>query len=196
MPRINTEYREEAKRKIIDAALEVATDDGWGAVTLEAIGQKVGVTKGAFYSYFTNSSVLLQDVIIAMIRRIRDHILAGLDGEEEIGVALDRLSDFIFLQPKPFIPMFINAISSMPKDKQFQQRISGLFDENSERIVAALARYQGTGQIPDDVDLPMAARAIYSMTMGLGMMTHVLGKDPQVAKKTWVMAAERILKIA
>lgn len=118
-----------------------------------------------------------------------------MDGEEEIGVALDRLSDFVFLQPKPFIPMFINAISSMPKDKQFQQRISGIFDENSERIVAALARYQEAGRIPDDVDLPMATRAIYSMTMGLGMMTHVLGKDPQVSKKTWVMAAERILKI-
>jgi AcrR family transcriptional regulator len=195
MPRINTEYREEAKRKIIAAALEVAADDGWGAVTLEAIAQKVGVTKGAFYSYFTNSSVLMQDVIITMIRRIRDHILMGLDGEEDLAVALDRLSDFIFLQPKPFIPMFINAISSMPRDKEFQQRISGLFDENSDLIVAALARYQKAGQIPDEVDLPMAARAIYSMTMGLGMMTHVLGKDPGVAKKTWVMAAERILMI-
>ena len=45
MPRINTEYREEAKRKIITAALEVATSDGWQRVTLETIARKVGVTK-------------------------------------------------------------------------------------------------------------------------------------------------------
>jgi AcrR family transcriptional regulator len=55
MPRINTEYREDAKKKIIDAAVEVAAEDGWGALTLDAVARKVGVTKGAFYSYFANS---------------------------------------------------------------------------------------------------------------------------------------------
>jgi len=78
MPRINTEYREDAKKKIIAAALDVAATSGWGALTLDAIAQKVGVTKGAFYSYFKNSSTLMQDVIIEMIRIIRDHILVSL----------------------------------------------------------------------------------------------------------------------
>lgn len=46
---------------------------------------------------------------------------------------------------------------------------------------------------PAEVDLHEAARAIYSMTMGLGLFTHVLGKDAMIAKKTWMTSVERVL---
>jgi AcrR family transcriptional regulator len=193
MPRINKEYREDAKRKIIAAALDVAATGGWGAVTLEAIAQKVGVTKGAFYSYFVNSGTLMQDVIVEMIGTIRDQVLSGFSDESDVHNALDWFSDFIFLQPKPFIPVFVHAIATMPEDPVFREKVSGLFDENSAIFVAAFARYQEAGQIPEEVDLPSAVRAIYAMTMGLGMMTHVLGKDGTAAKQVWMEAAGRIL---
>jgi AcrR family transcriptional regulator len=193
MPRINTEYREDAKKKIIDAAVEVAAEDGWGALTLDAVARKVGVTKGAFYSYFANSGMLMQDVIIAMIRRLRDHVLTNLSSDPDIYVALERVAEFIFLQPKPFIPVFIQAISTVPKDQAFRKKISPLFDENTTLIVNALARFQEDGQIPADVDLHEAARAIYSLTMGLGLFTHVLGKDAMLARQTWMTSVERIL---
>jgi len=193
MPRINTEYREDAKKKIIDAALDVAAEEGWGALTLEAISRKVGVTKGAFYSYFESSGTLMQDVLIAMIRRLRDHFLAALSGDDDIHAVLESLGDFIFLQPKPFVPIFIQAIAGMPKDPVFLEKISALFDENAILIVDALARYQKNGQIPEDVDLKDATRAIYCMTMGLGLFTHVLKKDARLARQAWISSVERIL---
>jgi len=193
MPRINTEYRKDAKKKIIDAALDVAAEDGWGALTLDAISRKVGVTKGAFYSYFESSGTLMQDVLIAMIRRLRDHFLAALSGEDDIHAVLESLGDFIFLQPKPFVPCFIQAIAGMPRDPVFLEKISALFDENAILIVDALARYQKNGQIPEDVDLKDATRAIYCMTMGLGLFTHVLKKDARLARQAWISSVERIL---
>jgi AcrR family transcriptional regulator len=193
MPRINTEYREDAKKKIIDAAMEVATEEGWGALTLDAVARKVGVTKGAFYSYFESSGTLMQDVIVAMVRRLRDHVLINLTSDPDIYVALERSAEFIFLQQKPFIPVFMQGISGMPKDPVFRKKISTLFDENSTLIVNVLARFQEDGQIPEEVDLHEAARAIYSMTMGLGLFTHVLGKDAVTARKTWMTSVERIL---
>jgi len=195
MPRINTEYREDAKKKIIAAALDVAATSGWGALTLDSIAQKVGVTKGAFYSYFKNSGTLMQDVIVEMIRIIRDHILESLKDESDIHAALGRAAGFIFLQPKPFIPVFIHAISAMPEDPVFREKIAGLLEENSTIIVAAFARFQESGQIPEEVDLPSAVRAIYAMTIGLGMMTHVLGKDANQGKQVWIDSVERILQI-
>ncbi len=195
MPRINTEYREDAKKKIIDAAVEVAAEEGWSAVTLDAVARKVGVTKGAFYSYFENSGTLMQDVIVAMIRRLRDHFLSNLSGEDDIYTVLDNLGNFIFMQPKPFIPIFIQAIAGMPRDPVFLERISSLFDENAAMIVEALSKYQKNGQIPDGVDLTDAARAIYCMTMGLGLFTHVLKKDARLAKQAWLTSVERILML-
>ncbi len=195
MPRINTEYREDAKKKIIDAAVEVAAEEGWSAVTLDAVARKVGVTKGAFYSYFENSGTLMQDVIVAMIRKLRDHFLSNLSGEDDIHTVLDNLGDFIFMQPKPFIPIFIQAIAGMPRDPVFLERISSLFDENAAMIVDALSRFQRSGQIPEEVDLKDAARAIYCMTMGLGLFTHVLKKDARLARQAWLSSVERILML-
>ncbi|NMB78542.1 MAG: TetR/AcrR family transcriptional regulator [Methanomicrobiales archaeon] len=195
MPRINAEYREDAKKKIFNAALDVAAEQGWTSVTLEAIAQKVGVTKGAFYSYFPNSNSLMQEVMLFMIRKLRNHVVDDLTGEDDIHAALDRIAAFFFLQPKPFIPVFIQAISTMPKDAVFQEKISALFDENSHLIITALTRYQERGRIPREVDLTHAARALYGLTMGLGIMTHVVGKDPKACRDTWIMGVGRILML-
>ena len=195
MPRINAEYREDAKKKIVEAAIDVAADSGWGNITLEAIAQKVGVTKGALYSYYRNSRELMQDVFITMIRKIRDHVLRSLEEEDDIHIALGRLADFIFLQPKPFIPIFLQAIASMPKDPVLQKKVSDLFDENSRLIRAAITRFQDDGQIPREVDIEIVAMAIYPLTIGLGMMTHVIGKDPVQARQTWIVSVERILML-
>lgn len=195
MPRINAEYREDAKKKIIAAALDVAASDGWGALTLDAIAKKVGVTKGAFYAYFKNSGSLIQDVIIEMIRIIRDHILENWQDENDIHDLLERAADFIFLQPKPFIPIFIQAMAGLPDDPAFRARIDSLLEENSALIETVIARFQKTGQVPEDVDLHEAVRSIYALTIGLGMMTHVLGKDPRKGRAAWIMATGRILKI-
>jgi len=83
----------------------------------------------------------------------------------------------------------------MPEDPVFREKISGLLEENSSIIVAAFARFQESGQIPDEVDLPSAVRAIYAMTIGLGLMTHVLGKDAATGKRVWIESVERILII-
>jgi len=193
MPRINTEYHEDAKKKIIAAALAIASDKGWDAVTLENISRRVGVTKGALYSYFDNSEALEQDIILMMIRLIRDNFVQCLSSEENIQAALERTAEFIFLHPKPFVPVFIQAIANIPKDSGFLEDVSRLFDENSSLFIDALERFRKKGQIPEDVDMAAAVRAIYAMTMGLGLMTHLLKKDPEITKKVWIESAGRIL---
>jgi AcrR family transcriptional regulator len=193
MPRINAEYREDAKKKIIDAAVDVAIDDGWGALTLEAIAQKVGVTKGAFYSYFPSSLLLMQDVILSMIRKMRDYAIASLSDKEDIHAALDCLGDIIFLHPKPFLPVFIQAVANIPKDPAFVEKISVLFEENTALFVHHLDKYQKKGQIPPEIDLDDAARAMYCMTIGLALTTHMMKKDVAQAKRVWLASVERIL---
>lgn len=196
MPRINTEYREEAKRKIIAAALDVAASDGWQRVTLDTIARKVGVTKGAFYSYFPSSNVLMQDVVIGMIRAIRDQLLDELSESPDKELELDRVGDFLFSRIKPIFPAFVQAMASeIPKEPVFRQKLSGLLDENHEKIVTALSRYQENGQIPKEVDLSSAVLSIYGMSIGLGMMTHVLGKDSEIIQQIWTDAARKILSL-
>jgi len=196
MPRINKEYHEEAKKKIISAALDVAASEGWERVTLDAIAQKVGVTKGAFYSYYPNSTVLMQEVVIELIRSLRGQMLNEGAEIPDIHKKLDQVSDFIFLKIQSLIPVFFQAItSSITKDPVFRERLVDLLDENTAIVIAVLKQYKDAGQIPEQVDLSSAVRAIYGMSIGLGVIAKILGKDAHENKQAWMTAAERILML-
>ena len=59
MPKVVEEYREIARRKIIEAAAEVFYHKGYSNAGMDEIARKVGVTKGTLYLYFRNKQDLL-----------------------------------------------------------------------------------------------------------------------------------------
>src|SRR5271157_4818922 len=118
MPRINTEYRDEAKKKIIAAAMDIAATEGWHAVTLESIAQKIGVTKGAFYSYFESSNALTQEVIMTIIREHQGHQVSAFARTTDVNTALDHAANDLFIKPKRYIPLYIQTIiTCMPRSR-------------------------------------------------------------------------------
>lgn len=70
MPKVIPEYREEAKKKIIAAGLEVMTEKGYCTTTLEDIANHIGVSKTTLYLYFSNKD----ELIIEIIRSIHEDI--------------------------------------------------------------------------------------------------------------------------
>jgi len=195
MPRINAEYREDAKKKIIAAALEIAAEKSWDAVTMEAIAQKVGVTKGALYAYFENSEALLREVSVELIRKIRDGFTSVFDKDEDIHVVLEKLAGFIFEDQRPYASIFIQFVSRLPQDSRFRDQFSRMFDENTHLIAEYLARKKEEGKIHPATDLESAARAILGVTIGLRITEVVLGKDARKAKQVWIESVELILRL-
>jgi len=59
MPKVVPEYKEEAKRRIINAAIEVIAERGADQLTFDRVAQKIGVTKGAVYWYFKTKDELI-----------------------------------------------------------------------------------------------------------------------------------------
>ena len=64
--------RAEATRgKIIDAAVELFTDAGYGDTDLAAIVRQAGITKGAFYYHFESREQVAHAIINGARRRIK-----------------------------------------------------------------------------------------------------------------------------
>jgi len=195
MPRINTEYREDAKKKIIAAAIEIAAEKNWDAVTLEAIAQKVGVTKGALYAYFENSEALLREVILEVFRNVRAGLEAVLVDEENIHRTIRSLAELIFEQQKPYASIYCQLPVRLPQDSRYRQEFIEIFDNNRLLIRDYLARMKTQGKLPLDSDPDAAASALIALTMGLRISTLFLKKDPDTVKKIWIDSMERILSI-
>ncbi|MDD1727840.1 MAG: TetR/AcrR family transcriptional regulator, partial [Methanospirillum sp.] len=59
MAKIISQYRDEAKKRIIQAGFEVLLEKGYCNTTMEEIARRLDVTKPALYRYFTNKDELI-----------------------------------------------------------------------------------------------------------------------------------------
>jgi AcrR family transcriptional regulator len=59
MPRIVTTYKQEARKRILDAALVVFKEKGYFKSTMDDVAKRVGVSKSAIYQYFDGKDQLL-----------------------------------------------------------------------------------------------------------------------------------------
>ncbi|MFA5253119.1 MAG: TetR/AcrR family transcriptional regulator [Methanoregula sp.] len=196
MPRINPEYRSVAKKKIIEATLEIAHEAGWNTVTLEMVARKVGVTKGALYTYFENSDALMEEVAVELVKHL-GHSLKTVSAEKETDIheMLTHVAEAIFSGKEPAATIFMQALARAAQDLQFRERICKGYDDTLIKLRDEFEKRQKAGQIPAEVDIRTAVRAIYGMTLGLAFIYHMLEKDRSEAKKDWLISTERILML-
>lgn len=78
---------------MIDAAWDLFSSMGYDRATIESVIEKVGVSKGAFYHYFSNKEDVLDAVIDRMIGAGLE-VLKPVVENEELS-ALDKLNDYL-----------------------------------------------------------------------------------------------------
>ena len=195
MPRINTEYREDAKKKIIAAALNVAEKHGWDAVTLDAIAWNVGVTKPALYSYFRNREALLREVTLEVVRNIQAGLEIIFAYDDDIQRIIQNLADMLFEQQKSNANIFFQLPARLRQNPKNREEFAHIF--NNSRIIMrdCLARVKSQGNLLQMIDPNKATYMIIAITMGLLTSSDFLEMDADKAKEIWIDAVERLLLI-
>jgi AcrR family transcriptional regulator len=79
-----------------EAALQLIAEAGLGALTVEALGARLGVTKGSFYWHFKGRSELLAGALGRWEQRITTEAITGLsavtDARQRLHLMLDAAS--------------------------------------------------------------------------------------------------------
>lgn len=197
MARVNKEYREGAKERIITAALELAVERGWEAMTLDAIAQKIGVTTPALYSYFKNRDALQDEVVLRIIQCNQADMAAILARDKPVH---DLIRDYATLS-LTHQSRYHNLLSNLPvrfiENPEQRRKLSLYFKQYSAIIRDSLVRAQARGEIPPQLDIDHATRLIHTVSIGLHITALFMEKvDPAEEARLWIEAVERILLIA
>jgi len=91
MPRIVSTYREEAKKKVLEAALEVFKEKGYFKSTMDDIASKLGISKGAIYQYFDSKEQLLATLYMSGPENLRS-LISSNSGKSPAEVAKEVFS--------------------------------------------------------------------------------------------------------
>jgi len=162
-------------------------------VTLEAIAQKVSVTKGALYSYFENRDALQREVICEVLRNVRLRLKVALENTDDSHTTILNLADLFFEQQKRYATIFYQLQARLPQDPRFREDFTRFFNNNRLLIRDRLIRMKAEGKLSQDVDPEMASISIIAMTMDLRASTFCLGRDTDEAKKMWIDSVTRLL---
>jgi AcrR family transcriptional regulator len=165
---------EQRREQLIDAALDVILERGYGGVSIEAIAREAGITRPVIYDHFPNLNRLLHAVI-----------------EREEQIALEQLAGVVPEDPGDHEPgellaagvaRFLEAVSSRPATWQIillplegtPSIVREHVEVNRERILARIEALVGwalgRSDVRRDLDVELTARAIRDWSEQAGRM--------------------------
>jgi AcrR family transcriptional regulator len=197
MARVNQEYREGATERIITAAIDVAIEKGWEAMTLEAIAQKVGVSIPALYSYFRNRDALENEVVNRVIQIHHDEFIATLSRDGDIHRIIQNYADLIFICQIRYVNIYSLLPIRFLNDPMLHGKAADSMTAELDLISNCLERAKSREELKKDLDVDEAAHLISSLTAGT-MIKLVFNSqiNERIERKRWIMGVERILLIS
>jgi AcrR family transcriptional regulator len=176
-PRLPPSQRRE---QLIDAALSVIVQQGYGGVSIEAIARTAGVTRPVIYDHFPNLGELLQ----ALIEREENYALAQLadvvpeapvDGDpaELFAAGVGRFLEAVVRRPETWriILLPLDGTPAIVREHVETNRTRLL-----ERVEGLVRWAIQRSRIPSDVDVELCARAIRSLSEEAGRMVLTDGE--------------------
>jgi len=162
-------------RALLQEALRTIEKGGVAALTMRAVGTKLGVSRTALYRHFADKSALLAAVATEGFRTLRLQTQdawkrhgGGREGMEAMGAAYVQ---FAVVHPSHYRAMFGGFVDSGAKDPAFVQDATAAFDV----LVEALRALQKDGLIRAD-EPELLARFVWATVHGVAM----LGIDGQL----------------
>lgn len=94
MPKVVPGYKEAAKARIMEAALDSFMRKGFDASTMDEVAERVGVSKAAIYRYFRGKDALLEELIRGGQRQLRRFLGEAFEGhtlEEGLDILIESI---------------------------------------------------------------------------------------------------------
>lgn len=165
---------EQRREQLIDAALSVILEQGYRGVSIEAIARAAGVTRPVVYDHFPNLGELLQTLV-----------------QREEHYSLGQLAQVVPAEPSDRDPIevfaggvqrFLEAVAERPATWRLillpldgtPAIVRDHVERNRARIVKQIEQLVqwslDLGQLPGDLDVELAARAIRDLGEEAGRM--------------------------
>jgi AcrR family transcriptional regulator len=173
-PRLSPEQRRE---QILDVVLEIISAEGVGAVSIDAVARRIGVTRPVVYSQFTDSN----DMLRASLKREEQLALAQIidaipsEDDEDPATSFHHLFDAylrgVAEAPHRWRAIFMIADSGTPT---FHKRVARLRARIVREFEVALRKSCTAGPHPDS---ELLAHHLLGMMWESGRLLLISPKD-------------------
>ncbi len=187
MPKVVPEYKDLAKKRIINAAYKIFYKNGYHNTTMNDIAKEVGVSKGSLYSYFKNKEALLQTTNQFSTGSFNDYFYSedSLEPLEEI------YNDMLKSIGSIHLNFEIISLSSHNKDIQMVNKNN--YKKKLDTLKFFVENQQKKGNIRDDIPAGNIAQLLIGVYTDISMQL-IIGIDKTQVHESWKNSLSTILE--
>ncbi len=181
--RTREEQRAETRARLLDAAGELIAARGFDGASIDAITERAGYTRGAFYSNFSGKPELLVELceqrLLAYADRIVPLVQAAPAGER--GAEAARL----LTERDPGTDVLL--LVELARLRASNEEVDELLDRFADRFVTLVDEVLRTNAAdlgdPSDDQRRAGANALVAAILGLSFVQHIgIGRDRRTAQ--------------
>ncbi len=180
------------RRRLIDSAAELISEEGYDRVGVQAIAHRAGLTNGAIYANFRDKAQLLAEAIETRLPRLFDAVEQGLQNGEAAIQVLGLIARSMALDtPDGDRRLLVEAYSAAWRDPA----VGAVVRERLARIESLVTQLgnqaRQDGHLDDDVDPATLARFGTALALGYQLIHTAGAPDPD--RKAWIRLVDRVL---
>jgi len=191
MPKVVPEYKEHAKKRIIDAANAEFARKGYRKTTMSDIAKTLGVSKGAVYQYFASKEALIGAVGDSFVESVIMNEFSVSRNESLIKTTEGAFERILKSMPSWFPNLICDFLSEAHRDQNARQQVR----EIDQMLVTAISAFweerRDAGEVPPDVDTERIARGLVALQLGL-MAFVSTGMPRSEAIDAWTEMVRRL----
>lgn len=167
MTGLRERQKADRSRRILEAALRLFRDQGYGAVRIEDIAEAADVSAGTCYNYFLTKGDILLAIVAMEVEEVVDAGRAIVaDPPQEVAEALDQLIRIYYDHSLHYLSKemwrIAMALSIEAPDTPFSQRYSQLDAMLAQQVGQLITALQERGLMRPDLQPNVLAQIVFN----------------------------------
>jgi TetR/AcrR family transcriptional regulator, transcriptional repressor for nem operon len=175
-PRSREATKQETRDALIAAGIELFGEEGLDAPSLDAICERAGYTRGAFYVHFADRDAFLVAVMDRVGEAFLDDVLARAGEGADLFTIVQR---FLLSLAEGSYPLTRGGvrphqlIDACVRSPAIRARYLSLVKETITRVASAVSQGQSDGMLRPDVDADAVATVLLATVIGAQTMLEL-----------------------
>jgi AcrR family transcriptional regulator len=193
MPKVVPEYKEQAREKIIEYALNIFSQKGYTHTRMTDIANGLGVSKGAIYEYFQSKEELFIEAIKHHGEKRGQIVQSFLDKGSLKSLSTAEFFDELLEIRMSSLQLNIDLLRETDRNRELRKRLTQLTQKWEQGLIDLINDVKKRGEIKQNIDSQSLSRGILALRDGLyGQIT--MGADRNEVRETWIYMMGIIMK--
>jgi AcrR family transcriptional regulator len=181
MPKVVPRYKEQARERIVQAALRVFAEKGYHEATMEDVADRLGVSEGTIYLYFKSKRELFKAISDLGEHDVAKNLSSAMGSDDPVKSFFELATD-VYEQYQPLSGLIVELLAEASRDPSLRKMVRDNFDKDREKMHRFLVELRKRGRIGAETDMNSVSMAVLFLFYGYAI-TRLLGVAKNEAKR-------------